>query len=66
MIKKTTPINTKVFLGFLKSKNDINTQQIFSCLKPNIDTVPKLKNELITTIGLNVNIVNNIFNDYGY
>lgn len=40
--------------------------QIFSCLKPNIDTVPKLKNELINTIGLNVNTVNNIFNDYGY
>ena len=55
-----------MFVGFLKSKNDMNTQQIFSCLKLNIDTVPKLKNELITTIGLNVNIVNNIFNDYGY
>ncbi len=25
-----------------------------------------LENELITTIGLNINTVNNIFNDYGY
>lgn len=54
------------FWGFIKSTSDMNVQQIFSCLKPNIDTVPKLKNELINTIGLNVNIVNNIFNDYGY
>ncbi len=55
-----------MFVGLIKYTNDMNVQQIFSCLKPNIDTVPKLKNELINTIGLNVNTVNNIFNDYGY
>ena len=55
-----------MFVGLIKYTNDMNVQQIFSCLKPNVNTVPKLKNELINTIGLNVNIVNNIFNDYGY
>ena len=43
----------------------MTTEEIFASLKPDINTVAKLRESLITTVPAKRNLINQIFDRYG-
>lgn len=56
----------KYGLYHIERQAGYSPSQIFSCLKPYVTSITKLKNEMNTTVGINQPNVNQIFSSYGY